>query len=168
MSSSSTMLTAEEQARLQKDALADRHDSSAANLGQHHFHFLECMLKSIHPAAIRDTDATSDKVTKLVREKTKEWSDMNKRGNLFDADALKLHKKLWDCMRRDKAGLEKELSFREWCTRIQRHADNARAAAKTAQAPTNQMIQAADKIKIERDFYRLLLCDLPTNVATPE
>ena len=75
------MLTAKEQACQHRDEPADRYDNSYANLGKQHWDFLESMLKAIHPAYIRDTHATSDKVKKLVLEKTTEWCVTNKRGD---------------------------------------------------------------------------------------
>ena len=107
-----TMRTAKEQTCQHRDEPADRYDNSYVNLGKQHLDFLESMVKAIHLAYIRDTHVTSDKVKKLVRKKTAEWCAANKRGDLFDTDALKAHKKLWDCMRRDKYGVERELEFR--------------------------------------------------------
>ena len=142
-----------------KDAFADRYDNSVANLTKQHWDFLQSMLKDIHPAYIRDICITPEKVRALVQQKTMEWRITNKRADLFDWEALKMHKKLWDCMRRDKYGVERELEFREWCTKIQRRANEAKAAAKSTQTPLNNVVN---------DFCKRIWCDLLTNVLTPD
>ena len=64
------------------------------------------MLKAILPATVREKESAENHVKKLIHVKVKEWCATNKPGDLFDTDALKAHKKLWDCMRRDKYGVE--------------------------------------------------------------
>ena len=49
--------------------------------------------------------------------------------------------------------------FREWCTKIQRRANEAKAAAKSTQAPLNN---------VANDFCKRIWCDLLTNVLTPD
>ena len=73
-------------------------------------------------------------------------------------------------MRRDKYGVERELEFREWCTRVRRHADEARAAANSAQmsntSAAHALTQVFDESNVAIDFFKRIACDLLTNVPT--
>ena len=123
----------EKRALQQDDAVSDRKDNSKA-LEQ----FLEHLLK------VRAQPWTQKGfLNRLVSNKVNEWVNEWR----ITEEALKCHKTMWDIMRCDKAGMDKDIVFGEWCTKIRKHAELANT---------------------EFDFYKLVARDVITTVPTPK
>ena len=69
-----------------------------------------------------------DDCVDIVFEHIATWAQRHQNSHAYSFPELLLHKRMWDVMTRDKAGLPKEQSFTYWCRRV--------AACKTSSTAT--------------------------------
>ena len=135
---------AETQAAL-KQAQADRQNNTTENLKSKLHEFLCMMLRELwtgpghateqatsisHDAVWalvkpcdHDDIVSEDKCTEIVAKKIHQWSKCRwRRATFYREPELLVHKKMFDVMTRDKEGHKRdELTFVDWCRRIDKH-----------------------------------------------
>ena len=150
-------------ARMRSEAQAERTDDSLRSMNWDVYEFLESVVKQSWPLPKQqDIDQLAEMPNRrwnndIIRtESDIESVCMNTWGTfqdkialggepLYDEPLLKLHKKHWDLMKRDKSGCPKTHEFTEYC----RKANNAQNAA-------------------DGDCYKAFALDLLSSYLTPE
>ena len=135
-----------------EEAQVHRADDTIDNLA---FTLVEFISHVLHHLCYSDPDFVylEADCEDIVFEKIAEWARTDAgSGTVYMSDSLLLHKKMWDCMTRDKCGIPKDHSFVNWCKKIAMCSTGSTAASSAA----------------DDGAFRRLAKDFLTHDLTPE
>ena len=97
----------------------------------------------------------------LVYEHIEAWSQRPSNQILYSEPHLLRHKRMWDVLVGDKAGLSKENTFLRWCRRVHSHSERANTVSTTSMPSSSATQQVAP------GSFKALAEDLLSNYLTP-
>ena len=116
------------------------------------------------PAQPQEDQFLEDECDEAIYKKILQWFLAHKESVYYNEPALKLNKKMWDIISRDKEGVSKERNFKKWCRRVAEHAE----ATSTATRLAEHAEAAGTATEHDTNCYKSLAFDLLSNDLIPK